>query len=77
MELLLYKYEFPNGSGKHVIRWKDELGKDACEYAQDEEVKILLARYIEENNMVFPGYFEMMRTIHKRIKKESYLAKVE
>ena len=77
LELLLNTYEFPLGGGAHVIRWKDELGKDACDYAQMEEVKVLLAMYIEEKSMLFPGYFEMMRTIHKRVKKESYLAKVE
>ena len=65
----------------HVIKWKDELGKDACDYAHKDEVKKMLGRYIEKHGLVYPGYFNMMRSIQIQIanqrQKESYLQKIE
>ena len=52
MQLLL-EYRFLEDKELHVVKWKDELGKDACEYAQTDEVKLVLAKYIEGKNMVY------------------------
>lgn len=45
------------------MKWKDDLGKDVCDYAQTDEVKMILAKYIEKSNQLYPGYFNMMATL--------------
>lgn len=33
MKILLFEYKFPLADDRHLVRWKDELGRDVCEYA--------------------------------------------
>eukprot|EP00347_Sterkiella_histriomuscorum_P022101 403331675 len=87
LRLLLFDYKFPqnptaNGNEQvHVIKWKDDLSKDVCDYAQTDDTKLVLSEYIEKNNLLYPGYFTMMQTIQKKLmmqkQRENYLIKVE
>jgi hypothetical protein len=39
----LLKFKFCDPEVQHAIKWKDEIGKDVCEYAHSDEMKLLLA----------------------------------
>ncbi|CDW72062.1 ankyrin repeat [Stylonychia lemnae] len=90
LKLLLFQYKFPPAISSpgtnhqeqvHVVKWKDDLGKDVCDYAQTEDIKITLSQYIEQSNQLYPGYFNMIASIQKKMlmqkQKETFLNKVE
>ena len=68
---MLLDHEFHDKKESHVIKWKDELGKDVCDYASTDEMKILVGRYIEKKNMLYQNYFTMMQSL-----SPSYLYKL-
>lgn len=68
MEMLLeHKFHDPNEN--HVIKWKDELGKDVCDYASADEMKLIVGRYVEKSNMLYQNYFTMMQSLSPKYLK--------
>jgi ankyrin repeat protein len=52
---LIMKYN-QGCKSKLQIKWRDELGKDVCDYAETLNMKKILVKYIEDNEIEYHDY---------------------
>ena len=52
---------------KAQIKWRDELSKDVCDYANDDTIKQMLSKYVEDNDLQYHNYYVMKTNMGNKV----------